>query len=361
MFFIKCGVVFYYITMAVASLSVRPAGWLDRLVMYHKHQFYNDLNKVAPVQITATIERAPPGYVDSTAWDLKAVLHLLVLIRESHTAAPVRRALRRALRPARRFMNWHQSFKAFPSLSKGYEFYYDIDTDEDYQESQVSTGRYVLEDDDVIVVGNPVEARLPSAQISVRLLRDILEARAQAGRIMPTTLRTPIVVDMLTCVVTIQDYVFTLRFSKGASKFAENAVASGNASAARPRYLISRDAVTNWPNLWAQWGDSGQKVGRLAGGPGEVHVRDVEREDVEGGACGPSSTWGEGRLAGGPGEVHVRDVEREDVEGGACGPSSTWGEGRLAGGPGEVHVRDVEREDVEGARAAPPRRGGRGG
>ncbi|RVE50497.1 hypothetical protein evm_004826 [Chilo suppressalis] len=49
-----------------------------------------------------------------------------------------------------------------------------------------------LEDDAVLVISNPVEARLPSAQISVKLLRDILEKRAQAARIMPATRRPSI-------------------------------------------------------------------------------------------------------------------------------------------------------------------------
>lgn len=49
--------------------------------------------------------------------------------------------------------------------------YYDEDTDSDYDEVINEDSIGVPGDDAVIVVSNPVEARLPSAQISVKLLR----------------------------------------------------------------------------------------------------------------------------------------------------------------------------------------------
>ncbi|KAM3956201.1 uncharacterized protein ACR2FA_009841 [Aphomia sociella] len=173
----------------MARLEIRPAGWLDRVVTFYKNNFYKDLSKVKPVQIEASIHPAPPGYVDSAAWNYDSVIHLLALIGESETAAPVRRALRRSLRPARRFMSRHESFKAFPKSPQQLLLRY-------RHRRGLPRGRepprrgYRLDDDDVILVSNPVEARLPSAQISVTLLRDILEARAAAGRVMPTTTKS---------------------------------------------------------------------------------------------------------------------------------------------------------------------------
>ncbi|XP_060808848.1 uncharacterized protein LOC106138896 [Amyelois transitella] len=43
-----------------------------------------------------------------------------------------------------------------------------------------------LSDNDILYITNPVEAKLPTGQITVGMLRRILEARAVASRIMPT-------------------------------------------------------------------------------------------------------------------------------------------------------------------------------
>ncbi|XP_021206735.1 uncharacterized protein LOC105842282 [Bombyx mori] len=178
----------------MASIEIRKMGWLDRVIEYHKNKFYKDVLQTNPVEIKAQLKPAPPGYKDSSAWDRDSVMRLLLLITESEAAAPVRLALRRVLRPTRRFMmDKHQSYKYFPSLHKQIEndIYYEVETDEDYQGAPDQYND-IPGDDDVIVVSNPVEARLPSAQISVRLLRDILEARAEAGRITPKTTKSTI-------------------------------------------------------------------------------------------------------------------------------------------------------------------------
>ncbi|CAH0404390.1 unnamed protein product [Chilo suppressalis] len=192
---------FLVLTIIVASwktasgtLELRPAGWLDRLVLHHRQKLLRDMRDQAPVEIKASLHPRPEDYVDSPLWDFHSVLHLMTLVRYSPSAGPVRAALRRALGPAtRRFMSKAQSYKHFPSLAKeslNY-FYYNVFS----EEMKVDSGEGLpdrLEDDAVLVISNPVEARLPSAQISVKLLRDILEKRAQAARIMPSTRRPSI-------------------------------------------------------------------------------------------------------------------------------------------------------------------------
>ncbi|XP_072948473.1 uncharacterized protein [Epargyreus clarus] len=172
-----------------ASFSLRQPGWLDKVVVYHKNKLFDDFRKLPTVKIKATLEVAPPGYVDSTEWDFPSVIRLLNLIRASETAIPVRRALRRIL-GGRRRMNFQESVKAFPSLSKDLKtyIYYDWDSGEYY--GDVVTEETFPDDEAIIVVSNPVEARLPSAKISISLLRDILESRAKAARYMPTTQKT---------------------------------------------------------------------------------------------------------------------------------------------------------------------------
>lgn len=69
------------------------------------------------------------------------------------------------------------------------DFYYDIEEPAISEESNEHAPRNTISDDDILYISNPVEARLPSAQISVKLLKRILETRASAARAMPTTLR----------------------------------------------------------------------------------------------------------------------------------------------------------------------------
>ncbi|XP_075988899.1 uncharacterized protein LOC142984906 [Anticarsia gemmatalis] len=191
------------VAIVVCKVEIRREGWLDRVVKFHKSLFFNDVNSVSPYKIQAKIEPRPPGYKDSKLWNLETVVQLLVLIRDSEQAAPVRRAIRRAMRPSRRIMmSMADSFKYFPSKSKDLqnEFYYDIGSAEDYmfeREPQYTNGSWVSYnkteafEDSVIVVTNPVESRLPSAQISVRLLKDIMTQRAIAARGGTTTTTRP--------------------------------------------------------------------------------------------------------------------------------------------------------------------------
>ncbi|XP_034827748.2 uncharacterized protein [Maniola hyperantus] len=175
-------------SLALCSIGVRRTGWLDRVVEYHKNRFIKDFMK-QPVEISARIEKAPPGYVDSKDWDYDSVIHLLKLIRDSKGAAPVRRAFRRAMKANRRFLSFSESFKAFPSIIKDdpTDFHYDVDMGEYYADVAPDKESEPLDPSDVIVVTNPVEAKLPSARISVELLKTILERRAAAARVMPTT------------------------------------------------------------------------------------------------------------------------------------------------------------------------------
>ncbi|RVE52243.1 hypothetical protein evm_003162 [Chilo suppressalis] len=117
---------FLVLTIIVASwktasgtLELRPAGWLDRLVLHHRQKLLRDMRDQAPVEIKASLHPRPEDFVDSPLWDFHSVLHLMTLVRYSPSAGPVRAALRRALGPAtRRFMSKAQSYKHFPSLAK---------------------------------------------------------------------------------------------------------------------------------------------------------------------------------------------------------------------------------------------------
>ncbi|XP_052739034.1 uncharacterized protein LOC112049650 isoform X2 [Bicyclus anynana] len=161
------------IPVVLSSISVRRAGWLDRVVEYQKRRFVDDLMK-PPVKITARIEEAPPGYVDSSAWDYDSVMRLLTLIRDSEGAAPVRLALRRAMKDNRR---------EHPN-----DFHDERDSGEYYLWGpDIFKGLSPIDAQKIIIVSNPVEAKLPSATITVSLLRSIMESRAKEGRSMPTT------------------------------------------------------------------------------------------------------------------------------------------------------------------------------
>ncbi|CAH2056026.1 unnamed protein product, partial [Iphiclides podalirius] len=188
--FSRYSFVAFYASMSVATISFKQSGWLDRVVEYHKNRFLADLKTLPGVQIKASIERAPHGYVDPVNWDLDSVLRLLGLLQHSGGAAPLFQHLRRTML-GRRFMKYADTFKAFPSLSKDHPnyFYYDIESI-DYEVEASSDFPGEITDDSIVVISNPAEARLPAAQISVRLLREILEARAVAARYIPTTRTT---------------------------------------------------------------------------------------------------------------------------------------------------------------------------
>ncbi|XP_047513695.1 uncharacterized protein LOC125055316 isoform X2 [Pieris napi] len=161
------------LVLVQGSVDIRKTGWLDRLVEYHRHHFIQDLQKIPDVQLKAKVANAPPGYLDSEDWDYSSVLRLLSLIRQSEGLGPVRRVLRHALQATRR-MSIKESLKLFPSLQKEIpnDLYYDIEETVEYYDD-VKTPKYsenkTLENA-IIVVSNPVEARLPSAMISVHLL-----------------------------------------------------------------------------------------------------------------------------------------------------------------------------------------------
>ncbi|XP_021192549.3 keratin, type II cytoskeletal 1b [Helicoverpa armigera] len=185
----SCKLLPVLLTCVVVAMSLNPGGWLDRVVQFYKTKFYNELEKLAPINIHAAIHEKPPGYVDSQEWDYESVIRLLTLIRTSENAKPVRTVLRRMLQPTRRIMmSMKESMHRFPSLMKDTNnFYYDVEYTDDEEEIPSPP---LHEDQMVIAVSNPVEARLPSAKISVQLLRDILVARAQAAKQMPPTARS---------------------------------------------------------------------------------------------------------------------------------------------------------------------------
>ncbi|KAJ8707576.1 hypothetical protein PYW07_011253 [Mythimna separata] len=189
MFHHRCSLAMVVLS-AVVSLALQRTGWLDRVVQFQKEKFLNQLADLAPIKITAKILPKPEGYVDSTHWDYDSVVRLLTLIRESEAAKPVHKALRRMLRPTRRLMmSIKESKIRFPSINKEHnDLYYDgYDSS---KENMLPAPPPVPEDQVVLVVSNPVEARLPSARISVKLLREILEARARAAREMHTTAKS---------------------------------------------------------------------------------------------------------------------------------------------------------------------------
>ncbi|CAK1546549.1 unnamed protein product [Leptosia nina] len=164
----------YILVLTQANVNIRKSGWLDRLVEFHRFNFINDLQKIPAVQLKADIVPAPPGYIDSEKWDFPSVIRLLSLIRQSEGLGPVRRAIRHALQSTRR-MGIKDSLKLFPSLKKHLpnDLYYEIEESVEYY-NDVNTPKYSENktlDDAIILVSNPVEARLPSAMISVNLLK----------------------------------------------------------------------------------------------------------------------------------------------------------------------------------------------
>ncbi|KAI5652171.1 hypothetical protein NE865_00509 [Phthorimaea operculella] len=182
-----------------SEITVRKAGWLDRVVEFYKQRFIADVQeKLPPIEFKAEIVKAPVGYVDSKKWDYASVKRLLKLIRSSEKTKPLAKALRRALHPKTRRTfkgsNKQKSYKNFPKYpSKSVNiFYYDSYYDEygagsDDEDSDYSCTNDTLDDESIVTISNPVESRLPSAHISVRMLREVLEARAAAARVMPST------------------------------------------------------------------------------------------------------------------------------------------------------------------------------
>ncbi|VVC99919.1 unnamed protein product, partial [Leptidea sinapis] len=159
-----------------SSMTIRRAGWLDRLVDYHRETFLKDLRRLPVVQIK--------GYVDSTEWDYESVVHLLDLIRKGEGMESVRTSIRRVLRPSTRrritgrrgVMRKHARGRWDEKLNLSFE-------EEEYAVVDPIT------ENEVLIVSNPVEARLPSAMISIHLLKEILENRSKAARYMATTKR----------------------------------------------------------------------------------------------------------------------------------------------------------------------------
>ncbi|XP_014355242.2 uncharacterized protein LOC106708277 [Papilio machaon] len=168
------------------GVNIERGGWLDRLVHYHKNKLFDELKELPPIKVKASIVHAPAGYRDSAGWDLENVLRLLSLLQRD-VARPLLGYLRRSM-PRRRFMKFADTFLAFPSLALDHpnDFYYDVGSNE-FNGEEESWGPGEITDESIIVVSNPTEARLPSAQISVKLLKEILEARAIAARYIPTS------------------------------------------------------------------------------------------------------------------------------------------------------------------------------
>ncbi|XP_013175958.1 PREDICTED: uncharacterized protein LOC106124052 isoform X2 [Papilio xuthus] len=153
----------------------------------NKKDFHDELTYVPAVRIRASIERAPDSYADSAAWDVESVLRLTSMLRQSQKADTVVQHQQNIM-PGRRFMNYADSLKAFPSISQGHanNFYYDTDVvQNNEQEPPWNSGQNA--DNSVIVITNPSEARLPADTISVKLLRETMEARAKAARFTPST------------------------------------------------------------------------------------------------------------------------------------------------------------------------------
>ncbi|CAH1634832.1 unnamed protein product [Spodoptera littoralis] len=191
------------VLVAVIALGLHQSapktGWLDRLVQYHKERFINELRKVksyTPNTASTTIESTPfnatllprpAGFVDSGEWNFDSVMRLMIMLKSSEAAKPTLRTLRRMLQPTRRIMmSMKESMQKFPGLNaESNDIYYEIEYTS--QEDSVPAPESPPEDQVVVVVSNPVEARLPSTRISVQLLREILIARARAARQMPPT------------------------------------------------------------------------------------------------------------------------------------------------------------------------------
>ncbi|KAF9802902.1 hypothetical protein SFRURICE_015499 [Spodoptera frugiperda] len=169
--------------------SASKTGWLDRLVLYHKERFINELRKVksyagasrstsAPIEPTpfnATLLPKPAGFVDSGGWDYESVVRLMIMLKSSEAAKPTLKSLRRMLQPTRRLMmSMKDSMQKFPGLkAESNDIYYEIEYTSQEEES-VPAPEELPEDQVVVVVSNPVEARLPSTRISVQLLSSSL-------------------------------------------------------------------------------------------------------------------------------------------------------------------------------------------
>ncbi|XP_068622166.1 uncharacterized protein [Battus philenor] len=190
MFIVKNSLLALCVSVSLAGINFQRSGWLDRVVQYHKNNFFADLKKLPSIHVKASIEPAPYGYVDPPSWDFDSVMRLLGILQQSDAAVPVFRHLRRTM-SYRRFMKYADTFKAFPSIGAKYpnNLYYDVDSAE-FNVEEATGASDVISDDSIIIVSNPTEARLPAAQISIKLLREILEARAIAARYLPTTRST---------------------------------------------------------------------------------------------------------------------------------------------------------------------------
>ncbi|XP_050551946.1 uncharacterized protein LOC126911070 [Spodoptera frugiperda] len=206
MFHCRSCITVLVVVVSVVALGLHQSGsktgWLDRLVLYHKERFINELRKVksysggsrstsAPIEPTpfnATLLPKPAGFVDSGGWDYESVVRLMIMLKSSEAAKPTLKSLRRMLQPTRRLMmSMKDSMQKFPGLkAESNDIYYEIEYTSQEEES-VPAPEELPEDQVVVVVSNPVEARLPSTRISVQLLREILTARARAAREMPTT------------------------------------------------------------------------------------------------------------------------------------------------------------------------------
>ncbi|XP_063372182.1 uncharacterized protein LOC134660380 [Cydia amplana] len=181
-----------YLVLLLPCLgSSKQQGWLDRMVACHKKNFLQEFANIPP--LTVTVEKAPPGFVDSPKWDRDSVMRLVMLV-EVLDARQARQAIRRALSPSRRQFDLppgKNSFDLFPSWSKDHpnHFYYDDMVHYDDKMTNAPQDDKVT-DDTVVYISNPVEARLPASMVTVRLLREIMEMRAIGLREMPPSPRS---------------------------------------------------------------------------------------------------------------------------------------------------------------------------
>ncbi|XP_013143100.1 PREDICTED: uncharacterized protein LOC106106982 isoform X1 [Papilio polytes] len=168
------------VTLCTVSVSINLLlrGCLANKI---KKDFHDELTFLSN---KASIEKARDSFVDSAAWDVESVLRLTSMLRASQKAET--EVEQQQIMPGRRFMNYADSLKAFPSLSQDHEnnIYYDMDATHNEQETWNSG---LNADNSVIVITNPSEARLPADTISVKLLRETMEARAKAARSTPST------------------------------------------------------------------------------------------------------------------------------------------------------------------------------
>ncbi|XP_063632674.1 uncharacterized protein LOC134803767 isoform X2 [Cydia splendana] len=169
----------------------KQQGWLDRMVAYHKKNFLQEFAKLPP--LTVTVEKAPAGFVDSPKWDRESVMRLVMLV-EVLDARQAKQAIRRALSPSRRRFDLppgNNTFQLFPSWGKDHPNDFSYDDMVQYDDKMTNAPQdEVVTDDTVVYISNPVEARLPASRVTVRLLREIMEARAIGLREMPSTTRS---------------------------------------------------------------------------------------------------------------------------------------------------------------------------